>query len=805
MLDGPWSLEDNEDVILFRGNLTLQSREQKQMWMMRKRGSSDRSSQPFPAPSGFQAQKADNFRKFYAAVISPTHLRVTAGGRIVPNTRGLPHPTYTWNAKKHFFESTYHGSDTEVERQKPWLPVTNIIAGDSNSPLGTVGPTVENFFGPPLHSKSSTRSEAPTERNDVYSSGAAAPSAVEEIGAEEIIPPSENSTTVTQGQIKISPPSQFDVFRPFFINGQPFYPAPAGIQVPANLSMLPFNMLGNLNASYQPILPTYGMIQSPLQLPTGNFAYPQPMILESQQIGQQIPLIHTTGLAPSLTAQQLHAPVGQPFGMVPMMPITSLPDESVATNPHVVTMVSQIQALQQQLRHLENQLQNNKHQIDEQHVIHQHSHVQTQIRALQSGLNAQIFQSGLLPPEQYGPSMWNGGFGEMGVPLSPITNSGVVSSKADVLDTSPIYSNGFQTSVLDKTVLENREAAIGTPNPVNGDSKGSQSSMQPVQTSRKRLSAAAAMAPEFQPRSQLMISSQPGDLKPEFQATSTGNDPTVLKHSELWKNAENPLLSNTINWSTPGQWSHSNIVRGSAAMNNGHTMHSLTKGNPLTRSSTHFQTPAPLNTSAVTTREITMTTKLVDPYLMGYPPPGMPASTVRSADMVYSRELTREELQARQMYWGKVPRVLSKGLPKFDGKDFYAPSPEKVSISPKEHHLHRKSHSSQRSNTSSIIPNLISPKSARYKGTTPSRHESKEQQDPFGSTDSLEKPSQNARAGGTNTLPENDAASLAAWGMAKADEEEIFDRPAYLTSSFNARASKLDDTDSVKLKSSVSR
>jgi hypothetical protein len=802
------SPEDQEDVILFRGNLALQSHEQKQMWMLRKRGSSNRSSQPFAAPSGLEAQKADNFRKFYAAVISPTHLRVTAGGRIVPNTRGPPYPPFTWNAEKQFFETTGRASGPEVEREKSWLQGSNSNAGDPHSPLGIVRPAVEGLFGPPLHLHRSTRSAAPNERNCVQSLGDAAPDTTEEIGTEDIVASNEGDATATQGQVKISPPSQFDVFRPFFMNGQPFYPASLGLQVPTNLPILPFNMLGNLNASYQPLLPPYGMTQSaPSQLPAGNFGYPQHLTPDGHQMGQHMPLMQPSGFPPPLVVPQLHAPVGQPFGAVPMMPIASLPDEPVAMHAQVIAMVNQIQALQQQLRHLENQLQNNKHQIDEQHVIHQQIHVQNQIRALQASLNAQIFQHALLPPEKYGSSVWNIGVGTMGVSLAPITNTGVVPGKVDAPETSPVSISDHRASAHDQTVLEDIEIAKFQV-PLVGDSQGGQSSARPVQTTRKRLSAAAALAPEFQPRSQRSIATQSDALKAELPITTAAGDPNVLVPSDLRKSAEIQRLSNATNWSTPGQWANSALVHGPATPLNGHTIHHLTKRNPFIHLSAYLQTPVSLNVSAVTGQEISPAAGGVNPYLMGYPPPGMTANNIKSADMVYSRELTREELQAREIYWGKAPQALLKGLPKFDGKDFYAPSPEKApnkaSGSPKDHHLNSKKRSSYRSNTSSTVSELSSPKFAYNKVILSSRRGSKDSQGAFQSTNSFKHPIYEAADDG-NSSPENDAASLDAWGMAKADEEEIFDRSAYQTTSFNSKVSTFDIIDSVKPKSTVSR
>ena len=72
------------------------------------------------------------------------------------------------------------------------------------------------------------------------------------------------------------------------------------------------------------------------------------------------------------------------------------------------------------------------------------------------------------------------------------------------------------------------------------------------------------------------------------------------------------------------------------------------------------------------------------PYLVGYLPQGMSAGTARESDYMYTRPLTEDELRARHMYWGKTPRHLQKGLPKFDGKDFYPPSPTKGRSSDRE-------------------------------------------------------------------------------------------------------------------------
>jgi hypothetical protein len=810
--NGPWSPEDQEEVILFRGNLALQSHEQRQMWMLRKRGSSDRPSQPFPAPSGFEAQKADNFRKFYAAVISPTHLRVTAGGRIVPNTRGLPHPAYTWNAEKQFFESTDRNSSSVLERQKSWLLDTNLSVAEPPSPYGMVRSTIDDFFGPPLHSNSSIRSAAPNKENDAHSSDVVAPDAIAQICTEDIVSPSESDSTLVHGQVKISPPGQFDVFRPFFINGQPYYPAPTGIQAPANIPVLPFNILGNLNPSYQPLLHSYGMLQpASLQLPAGNFGYPQPLTVEDQQMGQQIPLVQTSGFPASLMSPQLHAPDGQPFSMVQMMHMPSLPNEQAAIHPQAVLILNQIQALQQQLKHLENQLLHYKHQIDEQHVIYQQNHVENQIRSLQSSLNAHFSQSNFLPHDQYGSSMWNIGLGAMGVPLAPITNSGAIPTKADSPGTSLVYLNGYDASVQNKNMPENMEAVVKAAlrggNSQVDDPQDVQVSMPPGPKNLKRLSAAAAMAPEFQPRSQVNIANQSAANETEFLETSAKDNPAVIDHTDLRKKAETEPPYNVTSWSTPGQWSSSNLMHGTPAVVGGHTMHHLTKGNPFTQSSAigNCRTPVSLNGVAATVQNRPSNANGVNSYLMGYPPAGIPANSVESADMIYSRELTREELQARQLYWGKAPRALSKELPEFDGKDFYAPSPEKPSVSPRENRSYRKNRSSRRSNTSNTIPGPHSPKSVPSQVTLTLHCEFEDPQDRSENSDGVEQIAHRTLAERANSSPGNDTASLDAWGMAKTDEEEIFDRPAHLTSSFKSTVANSDDNNMVNLETSVSR
>lgn len=65
------------------------------------------------------------------------------------------------------------------------------------------------------------------------------------------------------------------------------------------------------------------------------------------------------------------------------------------------------------------------------------------------------------------------------------------------------------------------------------------------------------------------------------------------------------------------------------------------------------------------------------PYLMGFPPPGITFAKVRPLELLYTRPLTAEEKRARELYFSKAPKEASRGLPKYDGRDFYRPSPVK--------------------------------------------------------------------------------------------------------------------------------
>ena len=67
--------------------------------------------------------------------------------------------------------------------------------------------------------------------------------------------------------------------------------------------------------------------------------------------------------------------------------------------------------------------------------------------------------------------------------------------------------------------------------------------------------------------------------------------------------------------------------------------------------------------------------KLGMPYLVGKLPTGIDPKTAKESDYTYERELTPDETRARYLYWGRAPSFTRRGLPRFDGKNFYHASP----------------------------------------------------------------------------------------------------------------------------------
>ncbi|KAK7723859.1 hypothetical protein SLS64_000190 [Diaporthe eres] len=172
-------------------------------------------NEPLPAPTGLIAQHSEGFQRFYKAVVSPTHVRVTAGGRIVPNTRNPASPT----AKRpKDMESVTNDEKAEPAPAPASAPKQPAAIMGMPQPMPFFYPGYPGFpFPMPVPA-------AP-----------AANSAEEAVRKENQNKKAEEHTAASEFQsgkpgIKLSPPDQFDHTKPFMYNGQqwmfPMFPAP---------------------------------------------------------------------------------------------------------------------------------------------------------------------------------------------------------------------------------------------------------------------------------------------------------------------------------------------------------------------------------------------------------------------------------------------------------------------------------------------------------------------------------------------------------------------------------------------------
>jgi hypothetical protein len=138
--DENMSSTDSEEQIVFQGKKARQpinSLDGETEWKYRARTASDRnSSEPVDAPTGLDAQRSEGFQRFFKAVVSPTHVRVTAGGRIVPNTRNTASPTAKWDKEQPSMENQNLENDaTDLPKQPASENIMNQTAQQSGPPL----------------------------------------------------------------------------------------------------------------------------------------------------------------------------------------------------------------------------------------------------------------------------------------------------------------------------------------------------------------------------------------------------------------------------------------------------------------------------------------------------------------------------------------------------------------------------------------------------------------------------------------------------------------------------------------------
>ncbi|PQE11001.1 hypothetical protein CJF31_00000726 [Rutstroemia sp. NJR-2017a BVV2] len=549
--------------------------EQSTGWHLRARTSFDtrrtfdNQVQPHSAPTNAATHQAENFRRFYRAVVSPTHVRVTAGGRIVPNTRATAPPTFdpmpdqlSISAFKRSNEldqvdkanspmsggSDYlqgrnlvdgHPSLDEYSAsfQPPFLPSYNYLPQGSSMSMATMSHPVDGQFHHRANATGSSR----------VSGGS-----------------SGGKASGTQS-IRISPPTQFDQTRPYLVYN---------------------NQLGQ----FQPMLP----------------------------------------LLPGHIEHHLHY-------------------------------------LRQHLMSLDNHIANHSLQ-DDFHASNQRQTLVDEISRLKSLLHAARNPShNSQTPKIHAPSTINA---HDSLPSqanedhhNPISTTAGISHVNTNINDQP-YS-GYTSQPVSSV------QSIDSPSPQEYISKKLST---PIVGSR--LPATAAMAPPFQPRSQAPLTAAQMEV---FAMTSPGrNSPPTTPESQLER--QQRLLNRAET-----RWEDSAVGTSLVSMPRSQTMHAPSYQNrpvpmpAFRRSDTYPSSSSELQSIANAPKVASQAARVLPfavPYLRGHLTDIGGTGHGKYSGFEYCRPLTEAENTAREIYFGtNTQNTSTHDLPKFDGQDFYLPSP----------------------------------------------------------------------------------------------------------------------------------
>ncbi|KAK4208893.1 hypothetical protein QBC37DRAFT_431152 [Rhypophila decipiens] len=590
---------------LVRGEPTCEaSRDSSQhstVWKYRGRSDSEAgTAEPLPAPTGVPSQKQEGFQKFFKAVISPTHVRVTAGGRIVPNTRAPASPSRPTRGASPMDpqavrdQAQPNPSMPPVGMHQPIAVWPQMISGYPNlqgmsmipmqfSPHFTPGYSFPSIIGQPMMPQPSVlqpavpqpvMSRVPTSHSTPDGAPRDVPSTT------SVEPHGENATTnEPQDQIRITPPENFDRTRPFYINGQLVYPVTSPFPGSVGNQFMPVQMVGlpsGVSHNTAPGMTTQfpGSVTQVSSHGTG------------QMVAGPLPSAHTFPGVPAV--QSRNVSVNGAPGTAP--PASSIKMSEVTKK--------QIGVLKSSIKWCEDQLQYNRFQIDENNMRETLRKFEAERQLFEARYQAEVAEEEASARKAAGGTHVDVNSGQSSA-MPSVNPKGAPHSAQNLAPAQTTTANppvSAQPAKAQKADLANTQWT-----PVFDDKSISESDME----RRACLSVDAARAPPFLPRA----------------------DPSELtEHSlESREAAKEEYFGRRSRHQS----------RGSA---NG---------------------------------------RLQIPYLLGALPTGVNPRTAQDQDYVYTRPLTDDELRARYLYWGKAPKAVMQGLPKFDGKHFYPPSPVK--------------------------------------------------------------------------------------------------------------------------------
>ena len=601
-------------------------------WKYRGRSETDaKVKKPIPAPVGKFSQKSEGFQRFYKAVVSPTHVRVTAGGRIVPNTRSSATPSSpvpSLHPTEAPLASDLHSLPDKAEQAPSTVEYPGLGATHG------LPPALPHMMPPMMHGYPHPMSPMVAPYMLPYGPppGHGFPFHPPPLGFHPIsMPPvpfdpatlkekhntkrGDNSLDKDAANDKadsahVSPPEQFDGTRPFMYNGHMMYPVPAHFTHPP--------------AGFVPMPPMYGV---PPGIPP-QFAGP----MMGPPPPGMIPVLPPSAYCP--------APAGAPPAPPPPqgMPVPATmaagqfypPKRPAAATTIRMSSITknQIGGFKSDLKYFEDQLQYNRHQIDEAHINDEIKKTKENIAKFEEVLKKQLEGEEKSVAAQ----------GESSNPVT-VSRSGKESSTA----TPPPAETPNLALPQPRLLLGGKEdhQIRGTRNVNYSDSASGSVAYDFGEAGRlsfhpsihsSALPSEAALAPPFQPRGNVDVASfDPRFLAQESQAAVE----LRLLAAASWQPVDPENSIPNCDWlaapSAPGGVAqHGNAKPG-------------------------------------------------EPYLIGISPDGesLVSQTGRYPEYQYSRPLSGEEVRARELYWGKALSSDRQGLPKFDGRNFYRASPKK--------------------------------------------------------------------------------------------------------------------------------
>ncbi|KAK4224956.1 hypothetical protein QBC38DRAFT_531918, partial [Podospora fimiseda] len=612
-------------------------------WKYRGRSDSEAAvPEPIPAPVGLSAQKNEGFQRFYKAVVSPTHVRVTAGGRIVPNTRGPPSPTTKRTTDSPGFEGQGLGdksipakaslSQIGVGQPIPMMPQFLPGYPPGFQPMQTpvsfmpmaIGPQMPPGFSLPQQASNPAQAMPtfPTDGTLKDMHNTKPGDATDD----------NHAPDGKQEKLKISPPEFFDYTKPYYYNGQIIYPLSA-VQPAIG------NSFGTHMANPMMPIPMFGPIGVPPQIPG--------------QMMHSLPNGISNGMAMTPFGNQRHSAPAIPTAVAPSIPANASFSAPTAPPPSSIKLSEitkkQIAQFKSSLRYHEDQLLYNRHQIDEKYVEHQIQGFKEHIAKFEAMLKSQLEYE----ESQRRVAMSQNQDEEKSSQTAsmPSQTLSIPSQTPSMLSQTPSMPSQAP-SMPSQTSSMQTQASAATGQNSQADAEKSEGvtrrrvgrAPRPIQKTWGGNAMESALAPIFEPHDQPVIPTKSYmDGVREAMAT--------LPSQRLAAQERQQQQQMTRSFIAP--YSQGTAV--GALGNPGRSTQSRVSSQMTTSSRASFGVP----------------------YLLGSLPRGCNPRDATDSDYMYSRPLTDAEQRARFLYWGRAPKSATRGLPKFDGKHFYPASPVK--------------------------------------------------------------------------------------------------------------------------------